>query len=132
MQLDHHILENTWVFRARPNWGARSEGVVDGDTLDLTIDKGMGDYSDIRVRVLGIDTPEMRGEERDEGLLAKKIVQRWIADYCSGHEKWPLLIETYKADSWGRYLARVQSAETGEDLTVMLLNKGYKPYFKKK
>lgn len=131
MRLNHHILENTWVFRARPNWGARSKGVVDGDTLDLTIDKGMGDYSDIRVRVLGIDTPELRGEERDEGLLAKKIVQRWVADHCAVGTKWPLLIETYKADSFGRYLARIQSEETGEDLTVMLLEKGYKPYFKK-
>jgi micrococcal nuclease len=130
VQLDHRILENTWVFQARPNWGARSKGVVDGDTLDLTIDKGMGDYSDIRVRVLGIDTPEMRGEEREEGQQAKRVVQKWIEDHCSGMEKWPLLIETYKADSFGRYLARVQSAETGHDLTVMLLEKGYKPYFK--
>ena len=130
MQLDHRILENTWVFPARPNWGTRSKGVVDGDTLDLTIDKGMGDYSDIRVRVLGIDTPEMRGEEREEGRQAKRVVQKWIEDHCSGMEKWPLLIETYKADSFGRYLARVQSAETGHDLTVMLLEKGYKPYFK--
>ena len=92
----------------------------------------MGDYSDIRVRVLGIDTPEIRGEQKEtKGVLAKKIVQRWIADHCKVGAKWPLLIETYKADSFGRYLARIQSEETGEDLTVMLLEKGYKPYFKK-
>ncbi|WJJ58333.1 endonuclease [Staphylococcus phage 110] len=32
--------------------------VVDGDTIDVTIDHGMRVYSEQRVRILGVDTPE--------------------------------------------------------------------------
>ena len=40
---------------------ARVLGVVDGDTLDVMVDLGFRAYQKIRVRLHGIDTPEVYG-----------------------------------------------------------------------
>lgn len=46
--------------------------VVDGDTADVLLDVGFGTYMRKRLRFLGIDTWETRGEERELGLVAKE------------------------------------------------------------
>jgi len=49
--------------------------VVDGDTVDVDIDLGFGVWlKDLRVRIMGIDTPESRTSDKTEkvfGLAAK-------------------------------------------------------------
>lgn len=48
--------------------------VVDGDTIDCTIDLGFHTWKKIRVRMEGINTPESRTrnlEEKKRGLAAK-------------------------------------------------------------
>ena len=48
--------------------------VVDGDTVDVTVDLGFAVHHKARVRLLGIDTPESRTrnlEEKALGLAAK-------------------------------------------------------------
>ena len=47
--------------------------VVDGDTIDVTIDLGFDLYKKERVRVAGVDTPEKRTrdlEEKEAGIDA--------------------------------------------------------------
>ena len=51
------------------------EKVVDGDTIDVTLDLGFDVCTRQRVRLLGIDTPESRtsdAEEKKFGLLSKE------------------------------------------------------------
>lgn len=45
--------------------------VVDGDTADVLLDVGFSTYMRKRLRFMGIDTWETRGEEREQGLIAK-------------------------------------------------------------
>ena len=45
--------------------------VVDGDTIDVLLDVGFHTYLRKRLRFLKIDTWEVRGEEREQGLVAK-------------------------------------------------------------
>lgn len=45
--------------------------VVDGDTCDVLLDVGFSTYLQKRLRFLKIDTWEVRGEEREQGLVAK-------------------------------------------------------------
>ena len=45
--------------------------VVDGDTVDITIDLGFGLTKKERVRVAGIDTPESRTRDLYEKKLGK-------------------------------------------------------------
>lgn len=76
--------------------------VVDGDTLDLTFDLGMHVHIKERVRVYGIDTPEIYGvkkdsEEYERGCLASARVKELI----EGKRIW---VNT-KKDKYGRYLA---------------------------
>ena len=54
--------------------------VLDGDTIDVTIDLGFDLYKKERVRVAGLDTPEKRTrnlEEKELGIHAtNRIIQR--------------------------------------------------------
>ncbi len=48
--------------------------VVDGDTIDVRVDLGFQITQVIRVRLKGINTPELRGKEKAAGMLAKDVV----------------------------------------------------------
>ena len=53
---------------------ANVDRVVDGDTIDCTIDLGFSTWKKIRVRMEGINTPESRTRDKEEkkrGLAAK-------------------------------------------------------------
>ena len=43
--------------------------VVDGDTIDVTIDLGFDLFKKERVRVAGVDTPEKRTKDKEEKAL---------------------------------------------------------------
>ena len=56
-------------------YNAHVERVVDGDTIDCTIDLGFSTWIKIRVRMEGINTPESRTRDKEEnkrGLAAKE------------------------------------------------------------
>lgn len=56
-----------------PNYTYRATivKVVDGDTVDVDLDVGFKTTVRKRLRFFGIDTWEVRGEEREKGLIAK-------------------------------------------------------------
>jgi len=56
-----------------PNYTYRATivKVVDGDTVDVDLDVGFNTTIRKRLRFVGIDTYEVRGDEREQGLLAK-------------------------------------------------------------
>ena len=89
--------------------------VIDGDTFDVTIDLGFRITTFQRLRLVSVDTPEIRGSERPEGLKVKEYVKGLI----EGKE---LSIETFKIGKFGRYVAEVY-LEEGEGLSEHLLEK---------
>ena len=105
-----------WAYRARPL------KVVDGDTLDVTVDAGFANYRTERLRLLGVNAPEKRGPTHGAGLLAQGYVEEWLED---AEGEWPLVIVTHKGDAFGRYLARVWRAFDGRELNADLLAAGY-------
>lgn len=52
--------------------------VVDGDTVDFDLDLGFYLKIRVRLRLAGIDTPEVRGTEKEAGLKAKAFVERLL------------------------------------------------------
>ncbi len=73
--------------------------VVDGDTVDVTIDLGFKIFHKSRVRMFGIDCPESRTRNLDEkarGLLAKSFLKEFI------DKSKKIIIRTQK-DSKGKY-----------------------------
>jgi len=57
--------------------------VVDGDTIDVTIDLGFDLFKKERVRVAGIDTPEKRTRNLEEKALGLDATA-WIKDHLEG------------------------------------------------
>lgn len=77
--------------------------VYDGDSITVDVDLGFHtQIKNMKLRLLGIDTPEIRGEEREMGLISKKAVEEKILN------KW-IIIKTEKdrTGKYGRYLATV-------------------------
>ncbi len=97
--------------------------VVDGDTLVVDIDCGFhvvlwAQY----VRLTGINTPEVRGPSREEGLRAKAMVETFLAD--AG----PLVLISDHYDErekYGRILGRIIARETGDSLNDFLADQGW-------
>ena len=57
--------------------------MVDGDTIDVTIDLGFDLYKKERVRVAGVDTPEKRTRNLEEKALGIDATN-WLKDKLEG------------------------------------------------
>lgn len=89
--------------------------VVDGDTLDLSIDLGFDIWTTQRVRLLGIDTPEthtLNLQEKALGVQAKAMVEGLIKTSLM------VKVQTTKGDKYGRMLVTlfVDSVNVNEAL----------------
>jgi micrococcal nuclease len=110
-------------------WKAALVRVVDGDTIDVVIDVGFHGTRTERLRLVGVNTPEMHGATKQAGLQARDFTDKWLRPWPAP-DGWPLVIETFKGDAFGRYLARVWHAdaggqpEVGTDLSSALLAAG--------
>ena len=105
--------------------------VVDGDTLTLRIDTGFHSTRVDRVRLLGVNAPELhKADSHAAGLQAKMFVQAQITAWQASQAEWPLLVQTHKSDSFGRWLAEVWPAEgDGPALSSLLLAAGHAVVF---
>jgi len=99
------------------------ERVVDGDTIDVTLDLGFSVSYKSRVRLYGIDTPESRTRNKDEkarGKLASAFLSKAIelADQ--------VVIRTELKDSRGKF-GRVLGTVVcdGEDVNQGMIDGGF-------
>ncbi len=93
--------------------------VYDGDTVTVDIDLGFGLQLNKQVlRLSNIDTPEIRGDERFDGIISKNIV----SDLILGKS---VIIKTDKdtKGKYGRWIAEIYI----DDLNVneYLIDEGY-------
>lgn len=102
---------------------ARCERVIDGDTIDATISMGLHDYRTERLRLLGVNAPERKGETRAAGDAARLFVVEWMRGGVALDE-WPLVIRTQKSDAFGRFLGTVWRVSDGVSLNEALLAAG--------
>jgi len=77
-------------------------GVVDGDTFDARA-HFLNIHVDMRVRILGIDAPELRGGTSETKVMANKA-KAWLWNRLAGV---PFTVCTSGTDSFGRWLATV-------------------------
>ncbi len=99
---------------------ARVIRVIDGDTLLARARIWLGQQVETRVRVAGIDTPEMRGkcpEERDLARRAQNLVETTLGD---GEV---LLRDIHFGKFAGRVVARVEATD-GTDIADILIRAG--------
>ena len=101
-------------------YNAILERVVDGDTIDVTLDLGFSVFlKKQRCRLAGIDTPESRTRNLAEKALGKKASAR-LKEVCVGSFK----IQSLGKGKYGRILA-IPYTEDGQDICQMLINEGH-------
>lgn len=94
--------------------------IYDGDSMTLDIDQGFGDWKhDQKIRLAGIDTPEISGVERPEGLKARDFVR----ETCPPGTE--VLLESIRdtSEKYGRWLGRIHLVD-GTCLNDLLIAKG--------
>ena len=103
--------------------------VLDGDTIDVTIDLGFDLYKKERVRVAGVDTPEKRTRDLEEkalGLDATYWLKKKLEDTISGDDE--LTIRTELVGGMGKYGRLLGWLYIGEDtvsLNEQMITEGY-------
>ena len=78
--------------------------VVDGDTIDVTIDLGFDLYKKERVRIAGVDTPEKRTRDLEEkalGIDATNWMKEQLEEAINGESE--LTIRTELKGGMGKY-----------------------------
>ena len=101
-------------------YNAELERVVDGDTIDITINLGFNvKLHKQRCRLAGIDTPESRTKDLAEKALGKKASAR-LKELCGKKLK----IKSLGKGKYGRILA-IPYTEDGQDICKILIEEGH-------
>ena len=83
---------------------AAVDRVIDGDTLDITIDLGFDVWTKKRLRLRGINCSEMKDpdpEKQQKAIEAKEFVEKCLPKHST------VVIQTFKVDLHGRFVADV-------------------------
>ena len=100
--------------------------IVDGDTIDVRVDLGFKISFEQRLRLARIDTWEVRGSEREQGLIAKARVE----ELTPVGSQVVIRTEKDKTGKYGRYIAEVYYLDGEEygNLTDLLITEGHGEY----
>ena len=103
--------------------------VVDGDTIDVTIDLGFDLYKKERVRVAGVDTPEKRTknlEEKALGLDATAWLKQKLEETIKGDEELTVRTELKGGvGKYGRLLGWLYVGDSDLSLNEQMITEGY-------
>ena len=103
--------------------------VVDGDTIDVTIDLGFDLTKKERVRVAGVDTPEKRTRDLEEKALGIDATN-WLKTKLDGAIKGDddLIIRTELVGGMGKYgrlLGWLYIGDAEVSLNEIMIDEGY-------
>ena len=103
--------------------------VVDGDTIDVTIDLGFDLFKKERVRIAGVDTPEKRTrnlEEKALGIDATNWLKEKLEGAVNGDDD--LIIRTELKGGVGKYVRLLGWCYIGDgDISIneQMISEGY-------
>tara|TARA_B100001109_G_scaffold249442_1_gene241402 strand:- start:23459 stop:23917 length:459 start_codon:yes stop_codon:yes gene_type:complete len=103
--------------------------VLDGDTIDVTIDLGFDLYKKERVRVAGVDTPEKRTrnlEEKELGKDATNWLKEKLDGAISGDDELSVRTELVGGvGKYGRLLGWLYIGDADLSLNEQMIAEGY-------
>jgi len=113
--------------------------VIDGDTLDLTIDLGFDTLATRRVRLMGINTPESHHRASDAEQKKGRRAKQFLTSSLASIHAHGIFIQTHRikrrsgeiderTGKYGRYMATLWiRGETGEliDVNMALVANGH-------
>ena len=103
----------------------KATDVIDGDTIDVVIDLGFDIFTNRRVRLAGIDTPESRTTDLNEkkfGMEAKEYLKHLLGNASN------VVIKTLATDvneKYGRVLGQVYINSSTMSVNDLLVSHGY-------
>ena len=106
---------------------ARSDGAVDGDTVDLLYSLEFGLQRRGKARLLGVNTAETYGRppghpERIAGEQQAAFTRSWLgAEHQDRRDRWPLIVEFNGFDKYGRDLVVIRRRAGGPSLNEALV-----------
>jgi|TARA_Y100000289_G_scaffold10756_1_gene9871 micrococcal nuclease len=103
--------------------------VLDGDTIDVTIDLGFDLFKKERVRIAGVDTPEKRTrdlEEKELGIDATNWLKERLEGALAGEENLTIRTELVGGvGKYGRLLGWLYVGDEDESLNEQMIAEGY-------
>ena len=103
--------------------------VVDGDTIDVTIDLGFDLDKKERVRIAGVDTPEKRTRDLEEkalGLDATAWMKKHLEETIKGEDELTIRTELKGGmGKYGRLLGWLYVGESDVSLNEQMITEGY-------
>ena len=107
--------------------------VVDGDTVDAQVDLGFRVHHNIRIRLYGINTPEVRTRDAEEKIRGKAASAR-LQELLDGADR--IILKSHGVGKFGRCLGELtlisfqDEEDTMENLVETMLAEGHGvPYF---
>lgn len=107
------------------HYRAKFVDAYDGDTVTLDIDLGLYVWlRNQKIRLIGINTPELRGDTKEAGLKAKAALLSMVV----GKE---IMVETIKdsTEKYGRWLGRLHARDNAQapwvDVNLALVAAGH-------
>ena len=103
--------------------------VLDGDTIDVTIDLGFDLYKKERVRIAGVDTPEKRTRDLEEkalGIDATNWLKKKLEDTINGDGELSIRTELVGGvGKYGRLLGWLYIDDSEISLNELMIDEGY-------
>ena len=103
--------------------------VLDGDTIDVTIDLGFDLYKKERVRIAGVDTPEKRTRDLEEkalGIDATNWMKEKLEDAIAGEDELAVRTELVGGmGKYGRLLGWLYIGDAEVSLNEQMIDEGY-------
>ena len=103
--------------------------VLDGDTIDVTIDLGFDLYKKERVRVAGVDTPEKRTRDLEEkalGIDATNWLKEKLTETIQGDDELTIRTELKGGvGKYGRLLGWLYVGASTISLNEQMIEEGY-------
>lgn len=113
--------EASWPDQQLYNYRATVVRIVDGDTIDVDVDLGFSIHTKQRLRLLGINAPEVKGPTKAAGDAATDHLRGLLSEAAEADGS--IRIHTERADSFGRYLTVVKSGQTS--VNQLMLDDGF-------
>jgi micrococcal nuclease len=97
-------------------YNAKVIDVYDGDTITVLADLGFHTTIKLKLRLFGINTPELKGASRVEGLVARDRVNGLVM----GKD---IIIKTYRdrQEKFGRWLAEIYLPGSEKSINTLLV-----------
>jgi len=103
--------------------------VLDGDTIDVTIDLGFDLYKKERVRIAGVDTPEKRTRDLEEkalGIDATNWLKEKLESTLAGDDELSIRTELVGGvGKYGRLLGWLYIGDEDLSLNEQMITEGY-------